>query len=112
MNSFETLKLFLVPGSIFDILKGIILSGGVYTFCLILHIILPTKTQTGYGIYFKNKKPITYRLNGLKILIITIILAFIFRKSLLPLFFFNFAGNLWGANIIGLLISFLYYFLG
>ncbi len=92
-------------------MNGILSVVGVYSLSSFLHFIIPARIVSGYCCD-GNNVPLKYRLNGFIVLATMTVVFFILPPTFQIVLFTDFGTALFTANIIGLLVSFYYYFLG
>lgn len=94
-----------------DLFNGILIELAVISLTVALHLTLPGELTTGYCCD-QNFQPLIYKLNGLSILLVVTILFLLLPIEFQIYFSDHYLENLFGANIIGLLFSFLLYWRG
>lgn len=83
----------------------------VCVFTVVSHVVLPGKHVTGYCVD-KHFQPLVYKLNGISMLVGSIVLFFVLDKDLQMFFFNNHFNCVLCANCFGLLVSFFFYVRG
>ncbi|GBG31131.1 Ubiquitin carboxyl-terminal hydrolase 48 [Hondaea fermentalgiana] len=94
--------------------ESLVSVAGVYSVCAVLHVLLPARRVQGYACD-RRGKPLTYRLNGLRVLLVTLVgWASVCSTGLIRPEFM--AERAWdhalAANIVGLCASLAMYVMG
>ena len=88
----------------------------LYSACLIFHLLLPGKTVQGYCCDTVTLKPLSYKLNGFSVLIVSIIIYYTIlplTSDETPTYFYDFYWTcLFWANQIGFMFSIFFFFYG
>lgn len=84
----------------------------VYGITTLLHYFLPGRNIKGYCCDNITNQPLQYKLNGILVYFISVILFYQFPNEIQLLFYHNYWRNLFMVNLLGLGVSFYFFFKG
>lgn len=85
----------------------------IYALTILLHYIVPARIVAGYVTDSDGKEPLRYRLNGFIVYLLFVLAFFIFTpKDIQKSYYNNFWNNFFAVNVVGILTSLYFYFVG
>eukprot|EP01080_Neovahlkampfia_damariscottae_P012593 gene12593-6413_t len=97
--------------SILMVAQNVLIIFVFYFFIILLHVLIPGTHVEGYCCD-SNFKPLNYKLNGLRTLLVTVFIFLLLPQNLQTYFYVNNFYLAIGANIVGLSLSIFLYFRG